>query len=345
MKSSREPPIPSRRGQGVYYAQQGTWNPLPSGGGSSGVSSFQGRTGAVTLLAADVGSALGYTAADASHSHGNVTTSAAGFMSAADKTKLDGVATGATANDTDANLKNRANHTGTQAAGTITGLASIATSGSAADLGAGTIPAARMPAMTGDATSSAGAVALSLATVNSNVGTFGNSTTVPVITVNAKGLVTAVSTATISGGSDPWTWSKLGADVANSTVTLATGNLSFTAAANTTYIVEFIGTFTSAATTTGIAVAVDIPSGSVTGQVIHPTSATALGATEQIADAATTGATTGVRAATTNVPITARWIVAVGASGGTVTLQFRSEVAASAVTLKANLCALGYRAI
>lgn len=39
---------------------------------------------------------------------------------ATDKTKLAGVATGATANDTDANLKNRANHTGTQSADTLT---------------------------------------------------------------------------------------------------------------------------------------------------------------------------------------------------------------------------------
>jgi hypothetical protein len=39
-----------------------------------------------------------------------------------------------------------------------------------------------------------------LATVNSNVGSFGSSTAVPVITVNGKGLVTAVSTATVSGG-------------------------------------------------------------------------------------------------------------------------------------------------
>jgi len=39
-----------------------------------------------------------------------------------EKTKLAGVATGATANDTDANLKNRANHTGSQAISTVTGL-------------------------------------------------------------------------------------------------------------------------------------------------------------------------------------------------------------------------------
>lgn len=50
------------------------------------------------------------------------TTSAAGSMSSADKTKLDGIATGATANSSDATLLNRANHTGTQAASTITSL-------------------------------------------------------------------------------------------------------------------------------------------------------------------------------------------------------------------------------
>jgi len=43
----------------------------------------------------------------------------AGFMSPSDKTKLDGIASAATANDTDANLKNRTNHTGTQTAATI----------------------------------------------------------------------------------------------------------------------------------------------------------------------------------------------------------------------------------
>ena len=37
-----------------------------------------------------------------------------------------------------------------------------------------------------------------LATVNTNVGSFGSSTAIPVITVNGKGLITAVSTATIS---------------------------------------------------------------------------------------------------------------------------------------------------
>lgn len=69
------------------------------------------------------------------------TSGAAGLMSSTDKTKLNGIATNATANDTDANLKSRANHTGTQAATTITGLHAVATSGAYGDLsGKPTIP-------------------------------------------------------------------------------------------------------------------------------------------------------------------------------------------------------------
>lgn len=43
-----------------------------------------------------------------------------------------------------------------------------------------------------------GNIGLALATVNSNVGQFGSASAVPVITVNAKGLITAVSTTAIS---------------------------------------------------------------------------------------------------------------------------------------------------
>lgn len=66
--------------------------------------------------------------ASVSHVHSAATTSVDGFMSAADKTKLNGVATGATANSSDATLLDRSNHTGTQAQSTIVGLpASLAT--------------------------------------------------------------------------------------------------------------------------------------------------------------------------------------------------------------------------
>jgi hypothetical protein len=56
------------------------------------VTSVAGKTGAVTLSAVDVG------AASTSHSHTAATTSAAGFMSTSDKSKLDGISVGATAN-------------------------------------------------------------------------------------------------------------------------------------------------------------------------------------------------------------------------------------------------------
>ena len=64
---------------------------------------------------------------------------------------------------------------------------------------------ARDLSLTGDATATLTSVdgtanvsaALTLATVNSNVGSFGTSTSVPAITVNAKGLITAVTTNAI----------------------------------------------------------------------------------------------------------------------------------------------------
>jgi hypothetical protein len=163
--------------------------------------------------------------------------------------------------------------------------------------------------------------------------------------VNAHQAVAKQSEAG-GGGADPWTWVKLSSDVANSTVTLApvTG-MSFTAFANTTYIVTVIGVFTSASAACGIALALDIPSGAVSGLALHPVSATGVGSVEQIADGATTGATTGVRLAASNTTITGQYIIAIGATGGPVQLQFRSEVAATAITMKAALTAMGSRAI
>jgi hypothetical protein len=53
-------------------------------------------------------------------------------------------------------------------------------------------------AFTGDATKTAGGTALTLATVNSNVGSFGSATQVATFTVNAKGLTTAAGNTTIA---------------------------------------------------------------------------------------------------------------------------------------------------
>jgi len=70
----------------------------------------------------------------------------------------------------------------------------------ASNISSGTLPTGRLPAFTGDATTSAGASALTLATVNSTTGSFGSASSIPVVTVNGKGLVTSVTTATVAGG-------------------------------------------------------------------------------------------------------------------------------------------------
>jgi hypothetical protein len=76
-----------------------------------------------------------------------------------------------------------------------------------------------------------------LATVNSNVGIFGSATAIPVITVNAKGLVTAVSTTAVSipSGSLSFTGDITGSGTTGSTTTLTLANSGVTA-----------GTYTSA---------------------------------------------------------------------------------------------------
>jgi hypothetical protein len=112
---------------------------------------------------------------------------------------------------------------------TYAGLVAIASSGSASDLTAGTVPAARMPALTGDVTSVAGAVATTLATVNSNVGSFGSATKVATFTVNAKGLTTAAGEVTITPAASSVTGGQALTRTNDTNVTLTLGGAPTTA--------------------------------------------------------------------------------------------------------------------
>lgn len=91
----------------VFKIGNGTdhWNDLSgiSGGGGGAVDSVNGQTGVVVLDEDDI--AAGATNAK---------------FTQTEKTKLAGVATGATANSSDATLLNRANHTNTQSLDTTT---------------------------------------------------------------------------------------------------------------------------------------------------------------------------------------------------------------------------------
>jgi hypothetical protein len=109
------------------------------------------------------------------------------------------------------------------------------------------------PALTGDVTTTAGGVATTLATVNGNIGTFGSTTVIPVITVNAKGLITAVNTATISGsisvtGGDLTMSGSTGTAITNATLNTVNSNVGFfgSNAAVATFTVNSKGLVTSA---------------------------------------------------------------------------------------------------
>jgi len=122
--------------QGVSVSDLAYWNILAKAGadgnGSGGdglVDSVNGQIGVVVLEADDVGAA---TAAQGLLATTAVQQIAGKVLSSndytiVDKTKLGTIQQGATLNDTDVNLKNRANHTGTQDISTINNLQSSLT--------------------------------------------------------------------------------------------------------------------------------------------------------------------------------------------------------------------------
>lgn len=116
---------------------------------------------------------------------------AAGLQSATDKSKLDGIANGATANSTDAQLRDRSTHTGTQSISTLSGISTNVLlgryslgSGIAQEVGIGT-----------DFSVSAGS--LSIANTSVSAGSYGGSDSVATFQVNSQGRLTSASSVSI----------------------------------------------------------------------------------------------------------------------------------------------------
>lgn len=103
--------------------------------------------------------------------------------------------------------------------------------------GSDTVNIALALTASGDASGSvtSGNLALTLATVNSNVGTFGSGTAIPVVTVNAKGLVTAVSTTSFTGTA-PLATSLAGGAAGTVVYQSAAGATAFLAAGSTSQV-------------------------------------------------------------------------------------------------------------
>ena len=175
--TSSTPGIVSSSGGGTtnYLRADGTW---ASPGG--GVTSFNTRTGAITLTSSDVTTALGYTPGTG---NGTVTTvsvttanGVSGTVANASTTPAISLVLGAI---TPSSVAATGTVTGSNLSGTNTGDQTITLTGD----------------VTGTGTSS---FATTLATVNSNVGSFGDATHVGAFTVNAKGLITAASSTAIT---------------------------------------------------------------------------------------------------------------------------------------------------
>lgn len=141
---------------------------------------------------------------------------------------------------------------------------------------------------------------------------------------------------------------KLASDVANANAVANTladcGALQFAASANTTYKFYSFIVYTAAATTTGSRWVLDGPAGAT----LALTSRYTLTATSQtvniVAGYNLPAASNATSLLTGNVAIL-EGTISIGGTPGTVKIRFASEVAASAITAKAGLSYLEYRAI
>lgn len=232
--------------------------------------------------------------------HANaVASGAAGFLTGADKAKLDGIAAGATANSADAALLARSNHTGTQTASTISDFAEAVDDRVAALI----VPAGQLSELYDDA---------------------GNTLT---YTATGSG---ADAWTYVRLGSDFTTTSATAVDI--------TG-MAFTPAANKRYEFEARLRLRTATATVGPRPGLAWPTGFTDGEAEARAAASATTEILAFGNpnAAILSANTGVPNTTQSWPAYVGGEIEMGASpSGTVRLQLASETAGTTVTCKAG---------
>lgn len=207
--------------------------------------------------------------------------------------------------------------------------------------------------MAAQATADAAALVAALAESELNGSTFLTVGAEPGLTVSRRIVAGAGLTATDAGAGSTYTLASsdqnviLPNDVSDVTaafvnVTAMLGVL----AASSVYMVDGVLTFQSAAVTTGIGLAWTLPAGAtISGAYDHNVTNTTAQQAFNIAAGAVSANTTDVPAAATNTPLRGRWLIRTGVTAGNAQLQFRTEVAASSVTIKKDLSALVFRKI
>jgi hypothetical protein len=132
---------------------------------------------------------------------------------------------------------------------------------------------------------------------------------------------------------------KQAADVSNSQTTRVNTDLVFSFDPGGVYAVDLYLLVTTAATTTGLALAFDtsvtVTVNALTFEHQLATAGTLTGG-DSIADDTPRGISSGVPTASALVPVLAKGLIVAGATAGTARLRFASEVSGSAVVFKAN---------
>lgn len=178
---------------------------------------------------------------------------------------------------------------------------------------------------------------LNLSNTGVTAGTYGTAAVYPIITVDAQGRLTNVTTQTVPGGSLAAIKAALSTNNSNVTLTNLT-DMSITLAANTKYYINYTFIGQSVATGTGFAFSFNggtvVPT-STRGYVETSVSTTTINRLNFVSNA-TTVVFTGTAVANQDQIINAELIIVVGATGGTFIPQFRSEVNGNQVTIQAN---------
>lgn len=130
---------------------------------------------------------------------------------------------------------------------------------------------------------------------------------------------------------------RLAASATRSAVTPIDAGLAFDLAPNAHYAFEFVGAYSTAANTTGIALAVNGPASPALVRVVTQIAESLAGATRYGTAGAYDTPTTGAGSAgATPLPFFVRGNVSTGENGGTFGLRFASEVGGSQVTILAG---------